>query len=136
MAGPRPHGPHARPGPDVAGAGQGRAPTSPLEALDGSKVSLAQFKGKTVVLMRFNPGRPFVQRAHTKGSLVDTAKRHTDAGVVWLAINSGGEGKQGFEPALNQEAVKTWSLGHPVLRDTTGEVGRAYGATNTPKIRS
>ena len=82
----------------------------------------------------FNPGCPFVQRSHTKGSLIDTAKRHTDLGVVWLAINSGGEGKQGFEPSLNQEATKTWALTHPVLRDIDGLVGKAYGATNTPNM--
>src|SRR5688572_4849472 len=70
------------------------APDFTLEALDGSKVSLASHKGKVVVLEWFNPGCPFVQRAHGKGSLVGTAKRHTDAGVVWLAINSAAEGKQ------------------------------------------
>ncbi len=110
------------------------APDFSLAALDGTKVSLASFKGKTVVLEWFNPGCPYVQKSHTKGSLVDTAKKHTDAGVVWLAINSGGEGKQGFEVTLNEEAVKTWTLPHPVLRDTTGEVGKAYSATNTPNM--
>jgi len=75
-----------------------------------------------------------VQRSHTKGSLVTIAKQQTDAGVVWLAINSGAEGKQGFAVETNQEAVKTWALTHPVLRDPTGTVGKAYGATNTPNL--
>jgi peroxiredoxin len=110
------------------------APDFTLEALDGSKVSLASFKGKVVVLEWFNPGCPYVQKSHTKGSLIDTAKKHTDAGVVWLAINSGAAGKQGHDPAENTAAVKDWSLGHPVLRDVTGEIGKAYGATNTPNM--
>lgn len=110
------------------------APDFTLEAVDGSKVSLSSFKGKVVVLEWFNPGCPFVQRSHTKGSLIATAKKHTDQGIVWLAINSGAAGKQGHELAENQEAIKTWSLTHPVLRDIDGTVGKAYGATNTPNM--
>ncbi len=110
------------------------APDFTLEAVDGSKVSLSSFKGKVVVLEWFNPGCPFVVRSHTKGSLINTARKHTDAGVVWLAINSGAPGKQGHEVAENQEAIKSWSIGHPVLRDIDGAVGKAYGATNTPNM--
>lgn len=110
------------------------APDFTLEAVDGSKVSLSSFKGKIVVLEWFNPGCPFVVRSHTKGSLIDTARKHTDKGVVWLAINSGAPGKQGHELAENQEAIKTWSITHPVLRDIDGTVGKAYGATNTPNM--
>jgi peroxiredoxin len=110
------------------------APDFTLEDLDGNKVSLASFRGKTVVLEWFNPQCPFVKKSHGKGSLVGLAKKHTDAGVVWLAINSGAPGKQGHDPAANTAAVKEWSLAHPVLRDVTGEVGKAYGATNTPHM--
>jgi peroxiredoxin len=110
------------------------APDFTLTDLAGKPVKLSQFKGKTIVLEWFNPGCPFVKKSHSVGSLVDTAKRHTKNGVVWLAINSGAVGKQGNELAMNVEAVKTWSLEHPVLRDETGVVGKAYGATNTPNM--
>ncbi|MBZ0237176.1 MAG: redoxin domain-containing protein [Deltaproteobacteria bacterium] len=110
------------------------APDFTLETLDGKKVSLASYKGKPVVLEWFNPGCPFVVKSHTKGSLVETAKKHTDAGVVWLAINSGAPGKQGHDVADNEAAVKAWKMAHPVLRDVTGETGKAYGATNTPNM--
>ncbi len=110
------------------------APDFTLADLDGKKVKLSSFKGKTVVLEWFNPGCPFVKKSHSVGSLVDTAKRHTAAGVVWLAINSGGAGKQGHEPAENRDAAKTWKLSHPILRDIDGKVGKAYGATNTPHM--
>lgn len=128
---PAPPAPPPAPSSPVIGK---PAPDFTLEALDGSKVSLASFKGKTVVLEWFNPKCPFVVKSHTKGSLVDTAKKHTDAGVVWLAINSGAAGKQGHDPAENSAAVKEWNIGHPVLRDVTGEIGKAYGATNTPNM--
>jgi len=110
------------------------APDFTLTGLDGKAVKLSSFKGKTVVLEWFNPGCPFVKKSHGVGSLVDTAKRHTKAGVVWLAINSGGDGKQGADPKLNVEAAKTWSMVHPILRDPAGTVGKAYGATNTPHM--
>jgi peroxiredoxin len=110
------------------------APAFTLKDLDGKEVKLASFKGKTVVLEWFNPGCPFVKKAHGAGSLVDTARRHTKAGVVWLAINSGAAGKEGAELKDNVAAVKNWSLPHPVLLDPTGTVGKSYGATNTPHM--
>jgi peroxiredoxin len=110
------------------------APDFTLKDLAGKPVKLASFKGKVVVLEWFNPGCPFVQRAHSVGSLVDAARRNTKNGVVWLAINSGAPGKQGNDLAVNTEAAKTWSLAHPILRDETGTVGKAYGATNTPNM--
>jgi peroxiredoxin len=110
------------------------APEFALKDLAGKDVKLAAYKGKVVVLEWFNPGCPFVQRSHTVGSLVDTAKRHTKDGVVWLAINSGAPGKQGNAVAMNSEAATKWSLGHPILRDEAGTVGKAYGATNTPNL--
>lgn len=110
------------------------APDFTLADLTGKEVKLSSFKGKVVVLEWFNPGCPFVKRSHTVGSLIDTAKRHTKDGVVWLAINSGGPGKQGAELAMNVEAAKTWALTHPILRDESGSVGKAYGATNTPHM--
>lgn len=110
------------------------APDFALKDLNGKDVKLSSYKGKTVVLEWFNPSCPFVKKSHSVGSLVDTAKRQTKSGVVWLAINSGAPGKQGNELALNTDAVKSWSLEHPVLRDESGAVGKAYGATNTPHM--
>ena len=130
----KPPEPAAKPPAPTAGLVGNPAPDFTLLDLDGKEVALGSFRGKTVVLEWFNPQCPFVKKSHTKGSLVDTAKRHTEAGVVWLAINSGAPGKQGHDPAVNAEAVKTWGMSHPVLRDESGEVGRAYGATNTPNM--
>jgi peroxiredoxin len=118
-----------------AGATVGKpAPDFKLKDLAGKEVSLASYKGKVVVLEWFNPGCPFVKKSHGQGSLVDTAKRHAKKGVVWLAINSGAPGKQGADVAMNTEAAKSWSIEHPILRDESGTVGKAYGATNTPHM--
>jgi peroxiredoxin len=110
------------------------APDFALPDLDGKVHKLSDHKGKVVVLEWFNPGCPYVVNSHTKGSLVDTAARKTKAGVVWLAVNSGAPGKQGYGVEANRAAAKSWSIAHPILVDEAGEVGKAYGATNTPHM--
>jgi peroxiredoxin len=110
------------------------APDFTLTDLDGKQIKLAALKGKVVVLEWFNPGCPFVKRSHTVGSLSGTAQRHMKDGVVWLGINSGAAGKQGADQKQTIDAVKTWSISNPILRDETGKVGKAYGATNTPNM--
>lgn len=110
------------------------APLFTLPDLDGKSVSLASFKGKTVVLEWFNPECPFVKLSHTKGSLVGLADKQTQAGVVWLAINSGGPGKQGHGAEASKKGVEAFGLRHPVLLDESGKVGRAYGAAHTPHM--
>jgi peroxiredoxin len=121
------------PAPGSAAVGKA-APEFSLKDLDGREVSLASFRGKVVVLEWFNPGCPFVKASHSKGSLKGTAKKHAANGVVWLAVNSAAQGKQGFDPAANSDAAKRFGLEHPILRDESGAVGRAYGATNTPNM--
>jgi len=110
------------------------APDFALKDLTGKEIRLSSYKGKVIVLEWFNPGCPFVKASHSVGSLVDTARRATKDGVVWLAINSGAPGKQGNELAMNADAARTWSLSHPILRDESGVVGKSYGATNTPNM--
>ncbi|MFZ5445602.1 MAG: thioredoxin family protein [Myxococcota bacterium] len=111
------------------------APDFALKDLDGKEVKLSSLKGKTVVLEWFNPECPFVKAAHTKGSLVDFAKRATKKpNVVWLAINSGAPGKQGAGAEKSRAGAKAFALEHPVLLDESGQVGKAYGATNTPHL--
>ena len=111
------------------------APDFALKDLDGKTVKLSDLKGKTVVLEWFNPDCPAVVAGHTKGTLKDLASKATaDANVVWLAINSGGEGKQGHAVEANKKRVDEWKIAHPILRDESGTVGRAYGAKTTPHM--
>ncbi len=110
------------------------APDFALKDVRGQELRLSSFKGKRVVLEWFNPQCPYVKAAHTKGSLKDAAKRHTRDGVIWLAVNSAAPGKQGHGASVNAEGAKTFGLEHPVLIDETGNVGRTYGATNTPHV--
>lgn len=106
------------------------APDFVLADLDGNEVRLSDHKG-TVVLEWFNPGCPFVVRAHEQGEL---ATWPNEAGVTWLAINSGAPGKQGHGADLNKGAVAKWKMNYPLLIDEDGAVGRAYSAKTTPHM--
>jgi hypothetical protein len=84
------------------------APDFTLTDLDGHVVTLSSFKGKTVVVEWFNPGCPFVRKAHTVGSLKGSPARALAQGVVWLAVNSAAPGKQGSGAEANRKvAVST-----------------------------
>ena len=121
--------------PVAAGAEVGKpAPDFTLKDLDGKSVHLADLKGKVVVLEWFNPGCPFVNMSHTKGSLKGLADAKTKEGIVWLAVNSAADGKQGSGVDANVEGKKKFGLAHPILLDPTGEVGHAYGAERTPHL--
>jgi peroxiredoxin len=119
--------------PTAAALGE-PAPDFTLKDLAGAEHTLSAHRGKTVVLEWFNPGCPYVQHQHTEGPLKDMAARVAGEGVVWLAINSGAPGKQGHGVETNQQAVAQWNMGHPVLVDEDGAVGRAYGAVTTPHM--
>lgn len=124
-------GQSATPGPAQVGA---PAPEFTLQDLDGKSVSLSQFRGKLVVLEWFNPGCPFVRSSHTVGSLKGLAAKHAGEGVVWLAINSGGPGKQGAGLDANRQGIAQFGMQHPVLVDEAGKVGQLYGAERTPHM--
>ena len=110
------------------------APDFTLPDVDGHDVRLSSFRGKTVVLEWFNPGCPFVKLSHSNGSLKGTAARHMNDGVVWLGIDSAAPGKQGYDVDSIREGMKLFGIAHPILRDASGAVGHAYGATNTPHM--
>ena len=110
------------------------APDFTLTDYEGKAYHLADLRGKTVVLEWFNPDCPFVKASHTKGSLKGLAKRWTDKGVVWLAIDSSAPGKQGNLPEASPRGRRRTGMEHPVLADASGKVGRLYGATNTPHL--
>jgi peroxiredoxin len=110
------------------------APDFSLNDLDGKPHTLAQLRGKTVVLEWFNPNCPFVTRNHTLGPLKDMAAKATQNGVVWLAINSNGAGKEGSGVDNNKAGVARFHMVNPVLLDADGKVGHAYGARTTPHM--
>ncbi|MGP1308606.1 MAG: thioredoxin family protein [Phycisphaerales bacterium] len=111
------------------------APNFTLTDTDGVTHSLADMKGKVVVLEWFNPGCPFVVKHHSKFStMADLSSEFAEKDVVWVAINSGSPGKQGHGLELNQQFKKDWGIEYPILIDESGDVGKMYGAKTTPHM--
>ena len=98
--------------------------------------------GKIVVLEWFNPDCPIVKHYHDSGagnfvagrSMGATYKSLAGDDLVWLAINSGAPGKQGAGLERNQQALPAYNINYAVLLDESGDVGKTYGATNTPHM--
>jgi peroxiredoxin len=119
----------------VAGPGD-MAPAFTLVDAEGVQRSLADFKGKTVVLEWTNEGCPFVKK-HYSGAMQALQRDATADGVVWLTIISSAPGTQGF---VEGEEAKAWKTRHKaafthLLLDPTGEVGKRYDAKTTPDMR-
>ncbi len=102
----------------------------------GKAVTLAEFKGKHVVLEWVNPGCPYVVKHYGAGNMQATQKGATDKGVVWLAVNSTNKDHGDYK---SPEAMASWMQGHKatataMLMDGDGKIGRAYGARTTPHL--
>ena len=113
-----------------------KAPAFAASDTEGNQHKLTDYKGKYVVLEWFNHGCPFVQKHYESGNMTALQKKWRDKGVVWLAINSGAKGKQGYEDAqqTNKTAKEKGTAASAILLDTSGEVGKLYGATATPHM--
>ena len=112
------------------------APAFSASDTAGKAVSLADFKGKYVVLEWTNPGCPFVQKHYDSGNMQSTQKEATAKGAVWLSVNTTAKDATDYlAPAALQSWMKSKN-GAPTatLMDADGKVGRAYGARTTPHM--
>lgn len=112
------------------------APAFQAKDAAGQTRSLAQFRGKPVVLEWTNNGCPYVQHAYKSGVMPELQRRAAKEGVVWLTVFSSAPGKQGYMQAAGVGAWKTQFSADPadVLLDPAGAVGRTYAAKTTPHI--
>src|SRR5271166_5103345 len=112
------------------------APNFTLPDTNGKTRSLADFKGKFVVLEWYQPDCPFVGKHYKSGNMQSLQKTYTAKGVVWLSIDSSAPGEEGNYPAekLNQIASNDGAARTALLLDPDGKVGRIYGAKTTPDM--
>ena len=109
------------------------APAFELQDLDGKTVSLAAFRGKTVVLEWINPNCPVSRDYAERKVMSATAAAHP--AVVWLAINSTNQTHGDFvAPAAHKAYNQKNGIAYPVLYDSSGDTGRAYEAKTTPHM--
>lgn len=121
--------------PPVATVGQ---PAPAFTAVDtsGKTVSLADFKGRHVVLEWVNPGCPYVQKHYSSANMQGTQKEAAAKGVVWLAVNSTAtdHGDYKAPAAMAQWMQAQKAAATTTLMDAEGKLGRAYGARTTPHM--
>lgn len=118
-----------------AGAVGSAAPAFTLTDTDGKTVNLSDFKGKIVVIEWFNPDCPFIVKHHKVNTTFnDLVTEYNSKNVVFLAINSSADGKQGAGKEHNAKMKTEYKMSYPILLDTDGKVGKAYGAKTTPHV--
>ena len=112
------------------------APEFTLKDGSGQSHALSSLRGKYVVLEWVNFGCPFVNKHYGSGNMQKLQKAYTGKGVVWLSVNSSGQGKQGYYPAAELAGVlkDKGAAATAYLLDTDGKVGHLYGARTTPHM--
>jgi len=112
------------------------APAFALSDSNGKSVSLADFKGKTVVLEWTNHDCPYVRKHYGSSNMQRLQKKWTAQGVVWLTLISSAPGTEGYVSGeeANKLTLARGAAPSHVLLDPKGEVGRAYGAQTTPHM--
>jgi peroxiredoxin len=102
----------------------------------GTEISLADIKGKTVVLEWTNNGCPFVQKHYNSKNMQTTQAKATADGVIWLSVISSKPGAQGNVTPEQADKLTSDRGAAPthVLLDPDGSMGHAYGAKTTPHM--
>ena len=96
----------------------------------GARHTLADYKGKAVVLEWTNPECPFVQRHYQANTMEKLAAALGAKEVVWLAVNS----TYSNTPADTQAWKTEQGFRYATLQDSDGTIGHAYGARTTPHM--
>ena len=112
------------------------APAFTLTGVDGKPVSLADFRGRYVVLEWTNPHCPFVVKHYGSGNMQALQKRFGAENVAWLTINSTNAGHSEYKApaALAAWMKEQGAAPTAVMLDADGKVGRAFGARATPHM--
>ncbi len=112
------------------------APAFSAPDSNGKVWSLAELKGKVVVLETTNQDCPYV-RKHYNSTNMQTQQREAAAkGVVWLTVASSAPGQEGFVTAAQANELTRTRNAAPAafLLDPQSRIARAYGATVTPHM--
>lgn len=102
----------------------------------GHPHTLAEYKGKYVVLEWHNRECPYTKKHYDSGNLQKLQKLWTGKGVVWFTVISSAPGQQGYVTAAdeNDYVKRTGATPTAVLLDPSGDLGHLYGAKTTPHM--
>jgi peroxiredoxin len=123
----------------LAGLPAGAASPAPqFEVLDTGlrKRRLSEFKGKTVVLEWTSASCPYVRAQYESGVMPELQRWSASQGIVWLSIVSTHPSRRDYLSPDKADALHRARGGTPaaLLMDSSGAVGRAYGAVVTPHM--
>jgi hypothetical protein len=112
------------------------APAFSTPDADGAVRTLAEFRGRMVILEWTNHGCPYVRKHYDSRNMQTLQQEATADGVVWLQVISSAPGEQGYLDGAGARARVQTDGAHvtATLLDPSGVMGRAYGATNTPQM--
>lgn len=112
------------------------APEFSAQDSKGNAVSLAQFRGKTVVLEWTNADCPYTRKHYNSGNMQSVQQLARDNDIVWLSIVSSAPGKQGYVNGTAADELTASRHASPsaVLLDPSGTVARLYSAKTTPHM--
>jgi peroxiredoxin len=112
------------------------APTFTATDSRGQTETLAQYRGKYVVLEWHNQGCPFTRKHYVSGNMQALQKEWTAKGVVWFTVISSARGEQGYVTASEENAYldKMHATPSAALLDPDGKLGRLYNARTTPEM--
>jgi len=124
-------------GPAVASVATGaQAPAFSVRDASGATRTLAEFRGRTVILEWTNHGCPYVRKHYDAGNMQSLQRDAVADNIVWLQVISSAPGEQGYLDGAGVRARLQTDNAAPsgTLLDPTGVMGRAYGALNTPQM--
>lgn len=103
---------------------------------NGKKWSLAELKGKVVVIETTNHDCPYVRKHYNSHNMQAQQREAAAKGVVWLSLVASGPGQEGYVEAAEANELTKSRKAAPaaVLLDPQGTIARAYGATVTPHM--
>jgi peroxiredoxin len=112
------------------------APAFTATDSNGKPLSLAQLRGKYVVLEWHNQDCPFVVKHYGSGNMQKLQREWMAKQVAWLTVISSAAGKQGSVDGkgANDDMLRSKATPSAVLLDPKGEVARLYAAKTTPQM--
>ena len=108
-----------------------RAPPFSVPDSTGRQRTLAEFKGKTVVLEWTSTSCPFAAAQYASGRMPELQRWATGKGIVWLSVLSTHPSRGDYLAPAPAEAFNRQRGGVPsaLLIDSPGTMGHIYGAT-------
>jgi len=106
------------------------APAFTVPDTAGRLRTLAEFKGKTVVLEWTSTSCPYAAAQYSSGRMPQLQRWASDKGIVWLSVLSTHPSREDYLAPAQAQAFNRRRGGVPsaLLIDAEGTMGKAYGA--------